>query len=529
MKNDRKNNPGNVLKQCIRHPLSIPVALVCLGVFYIVTLVEGQNWSGDFSLYIHHAKNMVEGKHYLDTAYLMNSVSRFVSPYAYSPVFPLLLAPVYWLFGMDLEAMKWVGVISFCLSLLLLAKVSGFRLGRDYVFFLLVVVGLNPYLWEFSNLIRADFTFTLFCYLSFYFMLRFFSLEKAQASQINRQIISGIIIGLCIYFTYGTREIGIVMPLTLLTYDIVCRRKLSILSIVAISIFTILVYLQHTWLSGTFTPGYIEENLKSLTNSNASPLEINHLNFISLDPGKILSRIIGYRGVLQGFWPTSSNLLVNFANEVLFNLLTLLAFAGYILSVFKKITVVEIFLAGYIAVLLLFGAPATIRYLIPLFPLFLYYGFISCQDLIFPRLGSLRIWVAGSYLVLTGCIYLIAMHEIDHSRLTSGITHPQAREMFDFMSEHTDIDDTIVFRKPRIMALQTGRTTATWPGHVNNTPDFLNRFFDAIEADYYVDMDLDNWMRPLTDSIPPNDRFTLVFSNTYFAVYQYQERSETGG
>jgi len=120
----RTSRPVNAIATWIDQPVAVPLAILALTVFYLLTLVQGQNWSGDFSLYILHAQNLVEGRHYLDTGYLLNPVSQFVGPYGYPPVFPLLLAPVYAFFGFDLEAMKWVGVLSFSVSLWPMAPVK---------------------------------------------------------------------------------------------------------------------------------------------------------------------------------------------------------------------------------------------------------------------------------------------------------------------------------------------------------------------------------------------------------------------
>ena len=72
----RTSRPVNAIATWIDQPVAVPLAILALTVFYLLTLVQGQNWSGDFSLYILHAQNLVEGRHYLDTGYLLNPVSQ---------------------------------------------------------------------------------------------------------------------------------------------------------------------------------------------------------------------------------------------------------------------------------------------------------------------------------------------------------------------------------------------------------------------------------------------------------------------
>ncbi|MDL0429768.1 hypothetical protein QPM17_01410 [Marinobacter sp. TBZ242] len=507
------------------HPLSVLLAILALAVFYLLTLVDGQNWSGDFSLYILHAQNLVEGRHYLDTGYLLNPASRFVGPYGYPPVFPMLLAPVYAVFGLDLEMLKWVAVACFCISLWLAAKIFGRYLEQRWVFFLILVVGLNPYLWDFTNLIRADFTFTAFCYLSLFLMLFFLDTGREQPEATGRKVTASILIGCSMYLAYGTREIGIVLPLTLLTFDLVCRRRISLVSIGALGIFALFAWLQHLWFSTSFIPEYVEENLKNLIGSQAASAELNHLNFVDLNPSHILERIIGYRWALQRFWPPSSSSVINMLNELVFNLFSLLAVGGFIQALFRRITVLEIFLGGYIAVLLLFGAPSTIRYLIPIFPFFLFYGFLFCRQTIFPRLPRLKYAVAAAYCLILALISLPVMTSMEHLQLERGITHPDAKAMFRFIRDETEADDTIIFIKPRIMALMTERQSATWPSPIYSDPETVNRFFDALRADYYVDMNLEAWMLPLNRSEPPSQCFRSVFRNEHFVVYRYERQS----
>jgi len=57
-----------------------------IGFIYITTIREGHNWGGDFSMYIHHAKNIAEGKSYQDTGYLYNPLNPSIGPKTYPPV-----------------------------------------------------------------------------------------------------------------------------------------------------------------------------------------------------------------------------------------------------------------------------------------------------------------------------------------------------------------------------------------------------------------------------------------------------------
>jgi hypothetical protein len=95
-------------------PLAV-VILTAIAVFYLVTIRAGQRWGDDFSMYILHARNIVQGSNYQDTGYLYDPFTAVIGPRFYPPVFPLALAPLYALFGLNLTSMK-VEVICFFIS-----------------------------------------------------------------------------------------------------------------------------------------------------------------------------------------------------------------------------------------------------------------------------------------------------------------------------------------------------------------------------------------------------------------------------
>lgn len=492
---------------------------------YGLNLHVGQDWSGDFSQYIHHAKNLVEGKNYLDTGFIVSSLAIFDGPYAYPPVFPLLLAPVYWLYGLDLEAMKPVVIACLCVALLLIPRLFAYQLSRWQQFSIMVLVAANPLFWEYRNYILSDYCFMFMAYLALCLMLQLFnSRDKQQGTADARTLWLSGLIGFVSYLAYGSREIGIIMPLCVIAYEIVSTRRITLISIVSTATFGVFFYLQHRLLDGNLTPVDIQQNLARIIERNAIPSANSHLDFISLDPGAILARIQGYRWSLQEFLPFNGNRSIEMLNSLLFNLATLMACCGYIIALFKKITVLEIFFAGYVAVLLLFGAPPTARYLMPLLPLALYYALITYQRLLPSNPYRIKVLFTAGLLGATAISYGYAIATEPFDKLVKGVGHPDAVEMFDFVRSHTAADDTLVFLKPRTLSLLTGRTSIGYRRTAKPTPEQTDEFFDAIKGDYYIDINLNIWIYPLIESAPPSASFHEVFRNPHFAIYRYQPK-----
>jgi 4-amino-4-deoxy-L-arabinose transferase-like glycosyltransferase len=145
-------------------------AILCallIGMFYLATIRDGHVWDDDFSMYIHHAQNLARGEPYADTGYIYNPQNPAIGPRVYPPGFPLLLAPVVRMFGLDLRPMKILVIGFFVGSLLLTAALFRSVLPAPYVTALVLVVGLNPFFWEFKDHVLSDLPFLFFVLLSF--------------------------------------------------------------------------------------------------------------------------------------------------------------------------------------------------------------------------------------------------------------------------------------------------------------------------------------------------------------------------
>ena len=78
--------------------------ILAIGLFYLSTIRDGHDWDGDHSMYIQHARNIVEGSDYRESGYIFNPSCPSWGPESYPPVFPLLLSPLYRLYGLNLKA-----------------------------------------------------------------------------------------------------------------------------------------------------------------------------------------------------------------------------------------------------------------------------------------------------------------------------------------------------------------------------------------------------------------------------------------
>ena len=150
---------------------ALACVLACVGVFHVATIRDGHNWGDDFSAYIHHAKNLVEGHPYEEIGYLYNPAHP-IAPRSSPPLFPCLLAPVYGWFGLNLAAMKIELILFFLLSLLMVYFVLRELTDSFLAVAATALVGFNPYFWEFKDEILSDLPFLFLTYTTIFLILR---------------------------------------------------------------------------------------------------------------------------------------------------------------------------------------------------------------------------------------------------------------------------------------------------------------------------------------------------------------------
>src|SRR6476620_4405258 len=98
--------------------LALFVLLTAMGIFHFLTFREGHVWGDDFALYIQHAANIALGKPYLETGLVPHPHTPDYSPFAYPPVFPMMLAPIVATTGVeDLRPMKVQQVVFLLVAL----------------------------------------------------------------------------------------------------------------------------------------------------------------------------------------------------------------------------------------------------------------------------------------------------------------------------------------------------------------------------------------------------------------------------
>jgi hypothetical protein len=142
-----------------------------IGIFQIATLRSGHAWGDDFAEYILQTVHMATGHGFVPYEFIPNPETQ-LGGQAYPPGTSVLLLPVYLIFGLNLTAMKIVGVLCVILALFFIDRLFESRLPPAWRLVLVALVGLNPTLFETRDAIESEKPFLLFLFLSLYLIER---------------------------------------------------------------------------------------------------------------------------------------------------------------------------------------------------------------------------------------------------------------------------------------------------------------------------------------------------------------------
>ena len=466
----------------------LALLVLAVGLFQVLTLRQGHDWGDDFAMYIHHAKNLAEGRLYGDTGYIVNPSAPLYAPPVYPPVFPLMLVPIYRARGLDLTAMKLVNVLCFVLSLATIALLFRDELSPTSRWLLIATLGFNPYFWVIKDQVLADLPFLLFVCAALLLMRR---RAAHQATSPSHAVWRGVLLGFVIYLAYGTRTVGLVLLPCLVLQDLIGARRVRRESVVALVAFAIPAVLQHVYL----------------------PSGGSYYSLISLAPSVVARQAVRYADSLRLLWLNGHSALLLHA---VIAATALLAVAGLVGRLRSQVTVLEIFVLLYPLPVVTYLGAGGVRYLIPLVPFYLFYALWAVD-----RLGRSRPLAARAVLVawlaMIGLSYGLRYPGMHYGSLREGIGVPATVELFDYIRTQTPASAVFVFRKPRALSLFGERAATIY--HEARSDDELWDFLTRIHATHLVVGRLEPayWKDFVARKQPALE---VAFANAGFTVYR---------
>jgi hypothetical protein len=471
-----------------RFSTRIVVALIgVIGIFYAVTLQPGFPWGDDFAMYLLHAKNIAGGLPYAKTPYIYNPAQPEVGPPSYPPLFPALLAPVVAAADLNSKIIKAVVAVVFLAALWTIYKCLLHRVPGPYAAAAVGVIGFSPYLWKLKDNPVSDVPFLFLLFLTFTCVL---DADRKGWKAHGPSILVGVLLYLC----FACRAAGIVLFPSLFLWEVLHSRRLP---------------RRGVWVS--LIVGSAGVALQALViRGEASYADQVHF-----------SASVMARHLAEYAWSLRSEFLAmpNLAGTLFLSLLILLGLAGYAVSVRRGITLLEVFTPAYLVIVALWTSDQDLRFLLPVIPLWLLYA------------GAAIVWLrdfggrwysrslAFTLALIVAFSYLNYFARASYGRDPSGTNDAGFLSVCRFVRDNTPQDAVILFSKPRLLALFTGRKSAVYP--LGTAAEIIG-YGRRIGARYVILGDpFENDRRILAPAVTTHrEVFEGVFHSVGFAVYQ---------
>ncbi len=459
----------------------IGLFLVILIVFIInlISFKNGHDWGGDFAGYIGQAKSVVEGK--IDEFISINKYRFEKSTIWIYPVLtpwglPLLLSPVYYFFGLDIYIMKIYISLFFLPALLLLFLIFKNKLDYFQNLMLVAIVGFNPWLFGLKESILSDIPYLFFALLSLFLIQQFIVYKKFW---INRHV-SYVLIGSVIFFSSLIRPFGfLLLPTMLLVQYIDSKSRFeSLKQFILKDNIKFLPYMVFIFLSGISKLILPPEDFFSY---------IKLFSMVGFSLSKFIFNLKYYFFLSARYLPyfnvefTVYGLGYDKIHLILYIVMFFIFLLG-LLSNIKKDYFYSAYVLCYMSLPIVYP-PTDPRYIIPVLPFFIYFFFKGLSritiSLNFSEKYSLE-RINAVYLISLG-LMLLSLVNTAHTayknimfnksgQVIDGPYSPDSIELFNYIKANTSKDASIIFHKPRVMILYTGRRTFAMSSY-NFTPE----------------------------------------------------------
>lgn len=457
--------PGrNLISAKLEWVLVILILAVIAGV-YAVTFYPDQGWGDDFAQYIAQAVNIAEGRNMADTGYIYSRYTPEVGPRAYPPGFPVMLAPVYSLFGLNIGAFQVFIILLQLIALVLIYVLYHGNVSPLVALVLLLMMGLSPYLIGFKRDIMSDTPFMLVC-IAF--------LVWIERTYLRGRSGGGAVVGavLLAFLCYFVRTIGFVVLLALLLSDLLTLRRIS----------------RFTLLVGAGTVALVVVSRLIIGGGEESYFD----QFSGYSPLILLQNIDHYFiKSIRGFWAGPSLTFGSVIAPILWLIAVPLIIVGFVRRARSGGRLfVELFFVLYMLIILAWPSIQELRFLYPILPLLLLYAGIGFEGMVewVGRRISLPIAAAGAALFGLGILGIYAIRTMDVVQgeipLSDGPYTAPAQELFAWVSTSTEPDAVFMFYKPRALALYTRRDASTFP--LDQSDEVVSAYLAEIGTDYMI-------------------------------------------
>ncbi len=200
----------------LRDDVPFLVLLAATFVLCLLLLRPGHDWGDDFALYINQARSLVHGD--VQHVYHQNQVTvnesawQSFSPYTYGWGFPLLLAPLYAVFGLSYLAFKSLEIALYLGFLTAFYVLIRNRIDRLAALLILAALVLDNLYTAWTNTVLTEFPFMFFSVLSLVVIEALHAPQRLTSMLGSRRYVVELAgLGVLIGFTLNIRNEGAVL------------------------------------------------------------------------------------------------------------------------------------------------------------------------------------------------------------------------------------------------------------------------------------------------------------------------------
>ncbi|MBI9064489.1 MAG: hypothetical protein JEZ14_21060 [Marinilabiliaceae bacterium] len=479
------------------------------------------NWGGDFALYIHQSKGIIDGNvaeiAALNSYALQHSSYDTFSPELYPWGWPILLIPVVSLIGLNYFWMK-LYVLFFFLSMTYFAF-RYFTTLTDKVTAIVVTLCLlvNTSFLMFTNSVLSEFPFLCFVFLSLWLfqnvklVMEGVSCDTDNKSIMKRRLFLNVSVGelalllfaaFSLFFTVAIRSEGYLLIVALLisaSFDFInFSNKLLFIK-------------QNSWQFVLWGTVALLHFVYLLLLPQGSGAHVGHFKLASI--ASMLENVEFYLFKIPLLFSSF------FGDRFAFVILPLV-YLGMIKrwTHDRTLVVFVLLLQG----LLIIWPHQTMRYLFVQIPFIFYFLMRGLEMISFSlNIKGYKVSMAKLFFVfLIVCLSIdaamIIPSQLADDKTTEGPETPAAKAMFEFIQDETGNDAVIVFFKPRVMSLYTKRKSCL----VNDYPYKIRA-----EGDYLViHKEMGNFDQIGSIHYNPPEWLDIKYENDLFIVYQIMKK-----
>ena len=430
----------------------------------LATMANGHGWGDDWAQYVLHARNIASVHPYADTGYLFNVDIPNVGPPSYPPGLPLLLTPIFFVFGMDILAFKIVCFVCTLLALPVTFRLLSLSVDKSIALIAVLLFALHPYVWSIRHGIASEAPYLLFSMLALWWGARSDQRDDKSLSSTA----AGVLLGFLLYSTVISRSIGITLLPAIMVYGWAQRKPLSWFVGFILS-FSLFVWLQTLWL---VKPTTYENELRvptmGLILSNANNYWLSLADLVPMPFGfsRLSAAAVVVLAALGALNLTGQRKPIGQTSN---SVRTLAA----------RVPLILWYLAAYLLALLVAAIEPNSRYLLPILPIVIALAAEGAFSIAkrFRLTKRIMLYVAVGLAIYWAALYLRKSND-------DQATCDACLEMFSYVRTNTTPDSVIVFAKPRAMALLGGR--ASWRPSAKYTTDEFTRKLEKVGASIAV-------------------------------------------